>query len=313
MGEYTLIEWCDSTTNPSTGCEGCELWNGRDIRHCYAGTFHEGRLAHSIPRLYAPNFQDVRLAPGRMMKAARWSDLRGLDRPTKPWLSGMKRMIFVGDMGDFLSRQVPDDYFVNEILGAITSAEGSRHIWMLLTKQIDRLMRLSEQLGGLPDNVVAMTTVTSQATANARLPRLLATRARYRAVSVEPLLEEVDLRPWLMEAATPGYRLLGRYYGKDGFDESGSQKSPALMPSKEPLIQLVICGGESGADARLMRVAWASGVIDQCHEARIAAFFKQAGKALAAQLGMKDKKKGGDYDELPALFKLRQFPPFGEF
>ena len=74
------------------------------------------RLAKSLPLLYAPNFQEVRLAPGRMKKAAAWSDLRGADRPGKPWLDGMPRMIFVGDMGDFMRRGVPDDYFKTEYL-----------------------------------------------------------------------------------------------------------------------------------------------------------------------------------------------------
>ena len=25
MGLHTLIEWCDSTVNPTAGCTGCEL------------------------------------------------------------------------------------------------------------------------------------------------------------------------------------------------------------------------------------------------------------------------------------------------
>ncbi len=32
MGLKTNIEWCDSTVNPTTGCDGCELW-GR-VRTC---------------------------------------------------------------------------------------------------------------------------------------------------------------------------------------------------------------------------------------------------------------------------------------
>jgi protein gp37 len=76
MGSKTNIEWCDSTVNPTTGCDGCELWAG-DVRACYAGNLHESRLALTLPQLYAENFTDVRLAPGRMAAAAGWSDLRG--------------------------------------------------------------------------------------------------------------------------------------------------------------------------------------------------------------------------------------------
>src|SRR5262249_11709162 len=120
-------------------------------------------------------------------KAAAWSDLRGTDRPDKPWLNGLPRMIFVGDMGDFCSKSVPDEYIKSEILGAIESKNGRRHFWLLLTKQIARLARLSETLGGLPDNVMAMTTITDQHTANARIPELLKTRCKWRGVSAEPL------------------------------------------------------------------------------------------------------------------------------
>jgi protein gp37 len=27
MSVTTKIQWCDSTCNPTMGCEGCELWN----------------------------------------------------------------------------------------------------------------------------------------------------------------------------------------------------------------------------------------------------------------------------------------------
>ena len=60
MGSKTGIGWCDSTVNGSTGCDGCELW-GPKVRRCYAGNLHEKRLAKSLPLLYAPNFQEVRL------------------------------------------------------------------------------------------------------------------------------------------------------------------------------------------------------------------------------------------------------------
>jgi protein gp37 len=42
----------------------------------------------------------------------------------------------------------------------------------------------------------------------------------------------------------------------------------------------VICGGESGAGARLMKKRWARQLRDECHEADVAFFMKQmTGKA----------------------------------
>ncbi len=44
MGKDTSIQWCDSSVNPSMGCEGCELWGSRR-RSCYAGQMIANRYA----------------------------------------------------------------------------------------------------------------------------------------------------------------------------------------------------------------------------------------------------------------------------
>lgn len=289
MAIETNIEWCDSTINPTSGCEGCELWNGRDIRHCYAGPLHENWLAKSYPDLYAEDFQEVRLIPGRMMQAARWPDLRGKRRPQKPWLDGLPRHIFVGDMGDFCSRSVPEEYIVDEIIGAIRSVQGQRSFWLLLTKQIRRLAEISEHIGGLPDNSMAMTSVTDQARTEQRILWLLKVRCKWRGISVEPLLGSVDLthidytnqlkailkvaceRDGLPnESATykPGSATIDALNGEwfDGWDRGHGRT-----------LDWVICGGESGPEARPMHPDWARSIRDQCQAAGVPFFFKQWG------------------------------------
>jgi len=311
MGEKTNIEWCDSTVNPTTGCDGCELWNGRDIRICYAGNLHEGRLAKSIPKLYAPDFREVRLAPGRMMKAARWPDLRGQERPDKPWLNGLPRMIFVGDMGDFMSRKVPDEYVKREIIGAITSREGSRHFWLLLTKQIHRLFEFSLQLGGLPDNCMAMTTITGQAVAGARIADLTMVNCKWRGISAEPLWEEV-----VMPRET-----MGRCCGCQTCQFQGWHQIA------KPKIDWVIVGGQSGSDPKTFYLDHARSMIAQCKAAGVDVFVKQLGAAASDEvngvagyalkvpqeaaplisLRLRDKK-GGDINEWPPDLQIRQMP-----
>src|SRR5262249_47596570 len=118
---------------------------------------------------------------------------RGKDRSDKRWLNGKPRTIFVGDMGDFCSKSVPDEYIIDEIIGAVKSPPGSRHFWFLLTKQIRRLAEISERIGGLPDNCMAMTTVTDQRTADTRIPDLVRTICRWRGISAEPLWGSVNL------------------------------------------------------------------------------------------------------------------------
>jgi protein gp37 len=61
MGRETDIGWCDSTINPTSGCDGCELYkpgpDGEDTAStCYAKDLHLQRLAKSYPALYGPRF-----------------------------------------------------------------------------------------------------------------------------------------------------------------------------------------------------------------------------------------------------------------
>lgn len=239
MGIETDIGWCDSTVNPTSGCDGCELWN-RSVRTCYAGNLHEHRMAKALPHLYAPNFKEVRTIPGRIAKAANWPDLRGKARPTKPWMDGLPRFIFVGDMGDLLSSAVTDDYLLVEIFAAITSKAGQRHFWLLLTKRPRRLARIASLVGGLPSNVMAMTTVTSQQTADLRLPALHSIPCHWRGISAEPLLEAVTLTSF-------------------------------------PPVDWIITGGESGESARPTQTSAFNDLHSQCNTLNIPFFFKQAG------------------------------------
>lgn len=271
MGRDTLIEWCDSTVNGSSGCDGCELWNA-EKRICYAGNLQTVRLSKSLPKLYSPDFSEVRMIPGRFAQAASWSDLRGVERPTKPWLNGKPRCIFVGDLGDTFSRGVTDEYLTRELLGAITSKNGQRHFWMLLTKRPRRLASLSEMWGGLPDNVMAMTTVTDQNTALQRIGRLLDVRCKWRGISAEPLLGPVSLLSMALDRDDSLFRywpLTGAHL-RDGYNE------PRTRPDAQT-IHWIVAGYESGTDAQPGHPYWARDLRDQCRDAHVPFFFKQWG------------------------------------
>jgi hypothetical protein len=75
--DRTKIEHCDSTTNGTSGCDGCELWDR--VEHvCYAGRTHP-RMRHLEG--YGESFTEVKLLPGRVAAAAPLSDLTGKPRP----------------------------------------------------------------------------------------------------------------------------------------------------------------------------------------------------------------------------------------
>lgn len=278
MGHSTNIEWCDSTINPTSGCDGCELWNGKDIRDCYAGNLHENRLAKTLPMLYDAEFQNVRMVPGRMKQAAQWADLRGKDRPNKPWLNGLPRMIFVGDMGDFLSKAITDDYIQREIVDVITSREGKRHFWLLLTKQIARLKAFSHSIGGLPDNCMAMTTVTNQHTANVRVKELIDVQCKWRGISAEPLFELVDFDAVKLGC---GYRPLS---------------CGCSVECDHPTVDWVITGGLSGSNAAPADPRCFYSLRDQCKHSNTPFFFKQYGEwGPVAEIGFGDYQRAKEF------------------
>lgn len=100
-------------------------------------------------------------------------------------------------------------------------------------------------------------TAEDQARADERIPILLDTPAAVRFVSVEPCLGPVDLDEWLCERAAG--------------DLGGALTS-------RPMLDWVICGGESGPGARPMHPEWARSLRDQCVAAEVPFFFKQWGE-----------------------------------
>jgi protein gp37 len=295
MGSHTHIGWCDSTVNPTTGCDGCELFIPGKGGPCYAGKLHEGRLAHSLPVLYAPKFTEVRLAPGRMVQAAAWSDLAGKARPDKPWLDGMPRTIFVGDMGDIFSNAIPFEYLKTELIDVATSPKGRRHIWMILTKRGAGMASfaawLLERGIGWPTNIWAGVSITNRSSL-ARVRGLLCTPAKVRFLSVEPLWEDVEFGQW--------------------FDD----------------LSWIIVGGQSGSDSHVFDVAWARKIIAKCVTWGVPCYLKQIGARpiesepddgpewpvplVYGNRGFIEPvlrdSHGADWDEWPSDLRVRQMP-----
>src|SRR4051794_16856770 len=190
MSITTKIQWCDSTCNPTMGCEGCELWNSKTgDRTCYAGVLH--RRYGGVTKGFSPTFEEVTFWPGRMADAAVWPDLTGTTRRDKPWLNGLPRLIFVSDMSDALSSVVPFDFLEEEVIHTATSPSGQSHHWLWLTKRPERMAQFSDSLKtkgvSWPKNLWAGTSITTQATITRIKPLLRVGDAdTIRFLSVEP-------------------------------------------------------------------------------------------------------------------------------
>ena len=114
--------------------------------------------------------------------------------------------------------------------------------FLILTKRIDRFMvSLPDDWGDGYDHVNIGCTVENQKAANERLPLFLSYPIRRRFIACAPLLESIDLAPWL--------------YG----------------------VQHVTVGGESGRDARICEYDWVLQIHEQCLQAGVTFWFKNTG------------------------------------
>ena len=165
----TAIEWTDYTWNPVTGCWGPGGTAEKPNRcpYCYAAP-----LTNRFKRTFAPTFYPVRLdQPARVKK------------PSK---------IFVCSMADLFGDWVPTPWILR-VLERVNDAKNSHHTFQFLTKNPKRL----KDFNPWPDNCYVGTTVTNQADADERLHWLVQVQAPVLFVSHEPLLADIDLKPWV--------------------------------------------------------------------------------------------------------------------
>lgn len=284
MSRDTAIQYLDSDVSPTSGCDGCELAvAGTDLTksRCYARALHERRLAKAHPSLYDESFFNVRTIPGRMAKAARWSDLRGVVRPDKPWIPAeCPRIIGISFLSDALSQDVPFDFLKTEVFDVVRSSPGNRHIWVWLTKQTDRLWQFERWLDdrgiAWPANLMMCVSVTSPKTVQ-RMAVLEGTAARMMGISIEPILA-----------------------------------GPINLPMELVAFDWVLYGGcsDQGAGAVSTNLAHLYHISDQCEHAGVTSFLKQLGSdpieinSIGQILPlMQQDSHGGDINEWPYFMR----------
>lgn len=281
MGIRTSIEWTDSSINAQMGCDGCELYNPKNHERgkpdrCYA--FYITRRYGGKPG-WPDSFDQPALFPERFEKIGRWSDLTGRQRKLKPWLNGLPRHIFHGDMGDYFTESLDLDWMAPYVP---TMAE-MPHVHMMLTKRPRRMGRFFNELGHVPDNFMLGTSVTSKATIGraAELIGSLRHLTNRFFLSVEPLVEDV---------CTDERMSLGKLFELD-LDLSNL---------------LVIVGGESGYEARPFHLEWAERIMELCQKKHIAFFMKQTGSNVRYN-GLKYpvSSKGHRLTDFPEHLRVR--------
>lgn len=232
----TKIEWTQrpgtigETWNPTTGCDKVS----QGCKNCYAEAMH-ARLQKMNPKKYDhPFLSHVKTHPDTLGIPLSWS---------KP------RTVFVNSMSDLFH---PENKlgFIDEVFGVMAYAK--QHTFIIATKRPEIALEWSK-IHTLTDaqqiqdharihaagelqpyesfkiqwplpNVWFLTSVEDQKTADERIPYLLQIPAVVRGISAEPLLGPIDISQYLLD--------------------------------------WVICGGESGHNARPMRPDWARSLRD---------------------------------------------------
>ncbi len=246
----TKIEWTDETWNPVTGCTKVS----RGCAHCYAERMAR-RLAGRFGYPEAPNHFDVTLQPDRLEEPLHWR---------KP------RRVFVCSMSDLFHDDVPKDFIWRVIE---MGWRAKQHIFQILTKRPERMLDVLTHsmwwVNDTPQNIWLGVSAENQKAADERIPLLLQCPAAVRLVSIEPMLERIDLRHIQKSNLVEIDALTGNH----GVKRPLSGKSNAKL-------DWVIVGGESGPGARPMHPDWVRDIRDQCNDWGVSFFLKQRGEWL---------------------------------
>ncbi len=300
----TAIEWTDTVWNPVTGCSKVS----EDCRNCYAFALHDMRHkayqeGKKLPQQYAKPFNEIQLFSDRLEQPLKWR---------KP------RRIFVNSMADLFHDDVPFDFIDQVFAVMALCQQHTFQILTKRPKRMleyfavneTRWYKLAdiapymEQWGWIsPEdaaniappgstlpkwprwplpNVWLGTSVENQKAADERIPLLLQTPAAVRFLSCEPLLGPVDLdsipgmdgiRETVLDPECWGDCDCNNMFGYDlGCRRNGGDGRLTRR------IDWVICGGESGPNARPMHPDWVESLRDQCQSAGVPFFFKQWGE-----------------------------------
>ena len=260
------IEWTDKTWNPISGCtkisEGC--------KNCYAE-----KMAN---RLKAMGIKGYENGFAVTLHRAKLDEPLNRKKPT---------MYFVCSMADIFHDEVPFE-FVDRIIETVEYSP--QHTFQILTKRPERMKQYFEDRllkskinwvlkNGMPKNLWLGVTAENQEQADKRIPILLDTPAAVRFVSIEPMLEKINLQ-WIKSSARWEKLIINVLKGEVSHvtNDNGHYKTQSKK------IDWIIVGGETGAKARPLQYEWVKAIQEQCKASNVPFFFKKWGK-----LGQTDK------------------------
>ncbi len=243
----TGISWTDHTWNPIVGCKlastGC--------LNCYAA-FQMGTLMASMHKDLVDS--KTTREGGRDVTRYMFNGKIKLlpEKLDEPLRNSTPSMYFANSLSDLFYDEVSDEF----IEAAFTVMEKAHwHIFQVLTKRPEKMAKFTKTYYGdrtPPENIWLGASAENQKKFDERLPHLLKTKAAVRWLSIEPLVERLEIK------------------SLDGVD-------------------WVVVGGESGSEARKMDADWVRTIRDACEQQDVPFFFKQWGKYGEAGQELKGK------------------------
>jgi len=238
--------WWDRNWPVLEGCTPCSP----ACDNCFAAKYAH-RFKDSLPSLRGLTNQE-----------GKWNGMVMICRDQLKLPSTIKKptVWFVTERSDLFHPLVPFGY----IQAVLTyAAMAPHHRYMILTKRPERMAEFFQWMNSestysvetLQDCFWFGVTVWDQASADRSIPILCGLQVAHKFISIEPMLGPVNiLRHCNREAA------------------AHSRFRPV------PCVDLVICGGESGHEARALSPEWVNFLRYQCTDAKIPFFFKQWGE-----------------------------------
>jgi len=191
MGEKTGIQWCDHTFNPWIGCtkvsDGCKFcYAERDNnRYKWVDGWGEGK-------------QRRRTSGENWKKPLQWAKAA--------IKAGVVRRVFCASLADVFDADVPQIWRENLwdlIRETALIEENEIHTsgleWLILTKRPENIRRLLplEWQDYPPYYIRLGVTAENQEMADYRIPKLLEVWSGKNFVSVEPMLEDIDISKYI--------------------------------------------------------------------------------------------------------------------
>ncbi|MFA7346888.1 MAG: phage Gp37/Gp68 family protein [Desulfurivibrionaceae bacterium] len=260
--------WWDRNWSVLEGCTPCSP----ACDNCFAAEYAH-RFAGSLPYLRGLTNADGKWNGTVLMRQ---------DQLDLPLRTKKPTVWFVAERSDLFHPAVSDEY-LDRIFAVIALAP--QHTFMVLTKRPERMAAyfrgwvdgvktvktsapniIGELRLPLP-NLWLGTTIWDQASADRNIPVLLQTRAENRFVSIEPMLGPINLASHFWPQ---------RLWKRD--QVAFAEKAHEYIDCMIPMLDWVICGLESGRNARPGHPAWVRAQRDQCAAAGVPFFFKQWGE-----------------------------------